>query len=103
MAANLSELSIDTVLTTTPTTIINSGTTESVFIGQLVFSNTSTTTNREITVWRLGSATSQTATNYLVKRTITPLKTWECGECVGQVIALLQMSIRCALLNETFR
>ena len=86
MAANLSELSIDTVLTTTPTTIINSGNTEAVFIGQLVFTNTNTTTNREITVWRLGDSTTQTATNYLVKKTIPPLKTWISQEVLGQVV-----------------
>lgn len=85
MAANLSELTIDTVLTTTPTTIINSGNTESVRIEALVFTNTSSV-NREITVWRLADSTTQTATNYLAKKTIPPLKAWSCQECLGQVI-----------------
>ena len=84
--ADLDELAIDVVLTTTATTIINSDKTEAIFPGNLVFTNSSTSTARTVTVWRLRSSTSAGSTNYLVKKKIQPEKTWICKEALGQAI-----------------
>ncbi len=87
MPTTLAQFTIDTTLSSTPASIITTSTNENKFIGMMVFTNSSTTTNREVTVWRLGSATSQTATNYLVKKSILPTKTWICDELLGQNIS----------------
>jgi hypothetical protein len=89
MAATLKDLIIDTQLSTSAANIIVPGTAESLFIGRIVFTNTNATTNRTVTVWRLEDATATSATNYLVKKTIAPGKTWLCPELTSQTLTNL--------------
>ncbi|TNG03795.1 MAG: hypothetical protein EP297_00130 [Gammaproteobacteria bacterium] len=85
MAANLKELVRDN-LSTTAADLIVSGSTESIFIGQLVFKNNSTTESREVTVWILPDGVSDTTDNILAIRTIPAGKSWICQEALGQAL-----------------
>lgn len=85
MASNLKELVRDN-LSATATNLIISGSSESIFIGQLVFKNNSTTTSREVTVWILPDGVSDTTSNILAMRTIPAGKSWICQEARGQAL-----------------
>ena len=91
MSVVLSELTIDTNLSTSNDKIITTTTNSTAFIGSAVFTNTGTITE-SVTVWRLGldengADTPETATNYLVKKDILPKKSYTCEELIGQVIS----------------
>lgn len=86
MSVNLSQLAIDTALTATAEDIVVAPAGAEVFIGSPVFTNSGASAE-VVTVWRLGSATADTATNYIAKRTILPQKTWIPRELIGAVVA----------------
>lgn len=66
----------------TPSSASESGT-----IRKLSFYNSSTTTNRTVTVYVVEASGSADAGTTLAKKTIPPLKTWNCLEIQGEVIS----------------
>jgi hypothetical protein len=86
MSTILSELTIDTKLTDSASSIVESTANTNVFIGAAVFTNTSSQTET-VTVWRLNSSGVADTTNYLAVKDILAGKTWQCAELTGQVIS----------------
>lgn len=86
MSTILTELTIDTKLAATASSIVESTANTNVFIGAAVFTNTSAQT-QTVTVWRLNSAGTADTTNYLAVKDILAGKTWQCAEVMGQVIS----------------
>lgn len=81
----LSSFAIESQLTTSPVTKVVTSSSEKKFIGKATFTNTSTS-NVEVTIWRLGSATGATTGsggNWTVKKTIPAGRTWACYEIMG--------------------
>lgn len=86
MSVILSELTIDTNLSTSNDKLVETTTNSTSFIGSAVFTNTGTVTE-SITVWRLGKDTAESTSNYLVKKDILPSKSYSCDELIGQVVS----------------
>ena len=86
MSVTLSELTIDTNLSITNDKLVETTINSTAFVGAAVFTNTGTVTE-SITVWRLSSSNTESASNYLVKKDILPNKSYSCDELVGQVIS----------------
>ncbi len=89
MPTTLKSVTIETQLSVTVSDIAVSGTSENLFLGQVTFTNTSTS-NVEVIVWRLLS-TSSTATegsggNWLTKKIIAPGKEWTCYPVIGHIL-----------------
>ena len=84
----IADLCLNTQLTTAAQDIATAQSSELVYIGAAVFTNTSAA-NVDVTVWRLNTATTATTGsggNWIAKRTIPPGRTWVCIELVGQVL-----------------
>jgi len=85
MAVFLEELTIEQTLAASAGDIIEAGEASSVFIGSAVFTN-SNAGIETVTVWRITSSGTSSASNYLAKKDILPGKSWICQELAGQVI-----------------
>lgn len=85
MAIEFKELSIEKTLDAAAGDLVNSSSNTAIFLGAAVFTNSNSTTE-EVTVWRLASGGTATASNYLVKKDIPAGKTWLCRELTGQVV-----------------
>lgn len=86
MSVTLSELTIDTNLSTSNDKLVETTINSTAFVGAAVFTNTGTITE-SITVWRLSSSGTESTSNYLIKKDILPNKSYQCNELVGQVIS----------------
>lgn len=94
MARSPSNITINTQLSTTAAalnTLPASG--ESLIVRKISFYNSSTTLSRQVTVYIVESSGTAGTANTLVKRTIPPLKTWNCVEAQGEVLEV-NMSIQ---------
>ena len=88
MATSLKSIAIETQLTTSASDIVAAESNEKIFIGNVTFTNTSSS-NITVTIWRLNTATTATTGsggNWLVIKTIAPNKTWICYELMGHVL-----------------
>ena len=87
MARSPDNFVINTQLSTTAASLHTpTASGESSIIRKLSFYNSNTTTSREVTVYMVESSGTAGTTNTLVKRTIPPLKVWNCVEAQGEVL-----------------
>lgn len=85
MTTTLTNFTSETQLTTSAANLVSTTSSEKKFIGKATFTNTSTS-NVEVTIWRLLTASSETTGsggNWLVRKTIPAGTTWECYEIMG--------------------
>jgi hypothetical protein len=88
MTTTLDSFVSTTQLSTSAQTLVSTSGSEKKFLGKVTFTNTSSS-NVEVTVWRLPSATSETSGsggNWSVKQTIPAGKTWICKEVMTQAL-----------------
>ena len=88
MAATLNSFVAETQLTTSEVTLISTTSSEKKFLGMVTVTNTSTS-NVEVTLWRLPTATTGTTVsggNWSVKETIPANKTVRLDKLIGQVL-----------------
>ena len=74
MTTTLNSFSSETQLTTSPATIVSTGTSETKFLGNVTLTNTSSA-NVEVYLWRVASATTETTGsggNWIYKKAIPP-------------------------------
>lgn len=88
MARTPTNFSHNNQLSTTAETLYTpSSTSESATIRKLSFYNSSSTTNRTVTVYVVEASGSADTGTTLAKRTIPPLRSWNCVEIQGEVIS----------------
>jgi excinuclease UvrABC ATPase subunit len=88
MTATLNNFVLETQLTASEATLVSTTSSEKKFIGMATLTNTSTS-NVEITLWRILTATTGTTGsggNWLIKRTIPANKTVRLDELIGHVL-----------------
>jgi hypothetical protein len=88
MTTTLSNFSSETQLTASESTIVSTTSSEKKFIGMATVSNTSTS-NVEVTLWRLASATTGTTGsggNWIWKKTIPANTTERIDKIMGHVL-----------------
>lgn len=88
MATTLSDFLNETQLTASEATLVSSTSSEKKFIGMFTLTNTSTS-NVEVTLWRLDSATTGTTGsggNWIWKRTVPAGQTMIVDKLLGHVL-----------------
>lgn len=84
--AILRPLARNVALSTTAADMISTITNEGKTIGTAVFTNASTSTAYEVTVYILSSTQEAGTANYLVKKVLQPGQPWTCLELIAHTI-----------------
>jgi hypothetical protein len=88
MTTSLNSFTSETQLGVSASTLVNTNSSETKFIGNLTLTNTSTS-NVEVTLWRINSATTETTGsggNWIFKETVPAGKTVKVNKLVGHVL-----------------
>ena len=85
--ATLSEYATDLTIGTGATAIVDTTSAETKFVGQLTFTNTSTSSVL-VTVYKLDTSATETAGsggNWIIKKTVQPEKVWNAISAIGNI------------------